>query len=66
MSKIEILYDPENDTRRDGPPVTWAEYDLYWDLQNLIRRVERLEAENDKLKKELRSAYTLASGESLE
>ena len=66
LSQIESRYNPENDMRKEGPPVTWAEYDLYLAVEALTKRVEALEAENLRLKRAARDAMTLASGESLE
>lgn len=43
LDNIFNRYNPENDTRPDGPPVTWAEYALANRIQQLEKRLEKLE-----------------------
>ena len=48
-NRIESQYDPNRDVCQgiDGDPlmVSWAEYDLYHSVQQLVKRVEELERE---------------------
>ncbi len=43
LRQIEERYNSENNTRPDGPPVTWAEMELYEAVLSLKARVEDLE-----------------------
>jgi hypothetical protein len=43
LQQIKERYNCENDVRPEGPPVTWAEMDLYEALMKLTARVESLE-----------------------
>lgn len=46
---IKHRYDPEYDTRPDGPPVTWAEHGLALDVERLEERLDRLQGLLEKL-----------------
>lgn len=58
LQEIESKYDPNSDTRPDGPPVTWAEYALYCNAIDLEKEIRYLKFENTNLKDKVSALET--------